>query len=120
MSVQGLEPAIHRAVKDDVPRRNQGSAPRGKSLFHAPDFLCRHRVPRANHAAMSSRPWIHTYIGADERSACDVIRLDPLKFHAEMVMRYVNQAGARRVRRRLPVFSTGRRGADIADGLKTR
>ena len=63
---------------------------------------------------MTARAHIHFYVRADVRCPGDVARLDAFVVHAQVVVRDVQQAGARRERRWLEVFRARGRWADVA------
>ncbi len=115
--VDRLEPPLHRAVEDDVAGGDQGAAPGGEELLDLPARLVRRQIPGGEEAAVAAGAGVHPDVGADERRAGDVVRLHPLEVHAQVVVRHVEQPGARREGGRLPVLGARRRRADLADGL---
>src|SRR5690606_33601767 len=90
-SIQGLEPALHRSIEDDIPRRDDCAAPHGKLLFDRPDFLTGADVPSCEFAAVTAGPRLHMHVGADEGGARDIadLRLDDI--HAEIVVRQIDE-----------------------------
>ena len=53
--VDGLEPAVERAVEDDVARRRERAAPHRERLLDPPDLPARRRVPRDELALVAAR-----------------------------------------------------------------
>ena len=66
-SHRGFEPSVHRAVEDDVGRRDERAAPHRKVLFHRPDFLRVDRIPSAEDAAVAAGAGVHLDVRADVR-----------------------------------------------------
>src|ERR1700722_11638577 len=89
------------------------AAPRRQVLLDGPDRLVLYRIPGGELAAIATGAGLADDLGADERCASDVADGPALPIHAQVLMRYVHQAGRRRKRRRIPVLESGRRRADV-------
>ena len=74
-------------------------------------------IPSAEFAAMTSEAGPHLELRSDVRRAGDVAGLRDKRVLAEVLLRDVEQPGARRPGGRLPVLRARRRRADIADDL---
>src|SRR5688572_7538248 len=94
--VDGFEPAIHRAVEDHVAGGCQCAAPRHERLFDLPRRLSPRRIPCRDLTEMAARSGVEHRLGANVRCARDVADLHRLKVHAQVVVRHIEQAGARR------------------------
>src|SRR4051812_29099413 len=112
--VERLEGPVHRAVEDNVARRDERAAPHGEALVHAPALLRRDRIPGGELAAMTARTGLHRHIGADIGRARDVRGLVGDGVLTKVLVRNVEELSARRPRRGLPVLGTWRRRTDIA------
>src|SRR5204862_1740960 len=75
LRVDRLEPAVHRAVEDDVSGRGERSAVDREALLHRPYFSALAHVPRDELSAMSARAGVVTQCGAEVGRAGDVVRL---------------------------------------------
>src|SRR5207302_2855383 len=115
--VHGLEPAVHGAVEDDVAGGGQRAAPDGEALAQRPRRALGHRIPRRKGATLAPGAGVHPHDRADVRRAGDIARVHRLEVHAEVLVRDVEEAGAWRPRRRLPVLGAGRGGAYVAHDL---
>ena len=108
--VDRLEPALHRSVEDDVAGGGERAAPDREVLLDRPGRLARCRTSQAvNSPRLPPGPGSCCTFGADVRRAGDVVRLDALAVHAQVLVRDVEQPGPRREGRRLPVLGARRR-----------
>src|SRR5205085_6055224 len=86
--VDRFEPAVHRAVEDDVAARRQYAAVhRELLLLHTPHFSRADRIPRYELALVPPGTAVHPDARAKVRRARDVVRLRPLVIHACVVRR---------------------------------
>ena len=110
--VKRLEPAFHGAVEDQATGRGERPAVRGEVLLVLPHGLALHRVPGDEVATVAARAREHPHDRADVRLTGGVLHLDAFIVHADVVRRDVEEAGHRRVRRRLLILEADRGGAD--------
>ncbi|MEJ0047874.1 MAG: hypothetical protein WDN04_18445 [Rhodospirillales bacterium] len=68
-SIHGLEPAIHGAVKNQIPGGHQGALQSGRSSLIFQAAVLPDRIPRREFAAIPAGPWFHDDVRADERRA---------------------------------------------------
>ena len=120
LGVDRLEPAIHRSVEGDVAGGHQRAAPDREFLCDRPHLGALDRVPGHELAAIPAGSGIHVDRRADIGRAGDVADLAGLEVHAEVLVRHVEQLGARRPRGRLPVLRAGRGRTDVLDRLAER
>src|SRR5271154_7416128 len=113
LGIDGFEPAIHGSVENQSAGGGHRPAPQRQILLDGPDRLALHRIPGGELAAIAAGSGLGDDLGADERRASDVADGPALPIHAQVLMRYVHQAGRRRKRRRIPVLESGRRRADV-------
>src|SRR5882724_18510 len=104
LGVDALEPAFHGAVEDQAAGRGKRPAVRGEVLLDLPDDLALHRIPGDEPAAIPAGARKHPHDRADVRLTGGVLDFDALVVHADVVCRDVEEAGLRRVRRRLLIL----------------
>src|SRR5271169_1402508 len=113
LGIDGFEPAIHCSVENQSAGGGHRAAPQRQVLLDGPDRLALYRIPGGELAAIAAGASLGDDVGTDERRAGDVAHGLALPIHAQVLVRYVHQAGRRRKRRRIPVLEPGRRRADV-------
>src|SRR6267378_3790687 len=93
--IDGFEPAVQRAVEDDVARSDHAPAPHGELLFDLPDGAATRRIPRDERAPVATRTDDVWRRRADVRRPRNARYGRRLEVHTEIVRRGVEQAGAR-------------------------
>src|ERR1043166_640887 len=91
-----LNPPAHRPEENTVPRRDDRPAPDRKVLLYGPDLSAVHGVPGAQLAAVAALTGVHLHVHADEGRALAAVGRGALLVHAEVLVRGVDEAGARR------------------------
>src|SRR5882724_7395239 len=112
LGVNRLEPAFHRAVEDQAAGGRHCAAVSREVLLDLPFHGAGHGIPGDETATIAARAREHPHDGAHVGLACRILDLDALVVHADVVGRHVEQAGNRRIRRRLLILEADRRGAD--------
>src|SRR4051794_34816850 len=112
--IDSFEPAVHRAVEDQVGRGRRGAAPHRKILLDTPELAPFRDVPGRELAAVAARAGIHPDLAADIGRPGDIADLGVLGVVAQIVVRNVQHAVLWRVGRGLPVLGAWRGGTDIA------
>ncbi len=115
--VDGLEPSVQCAVKNQIACRRKRATPQRQILFDLPRGTAFLHVPCGEGSAVAARARIHFDIGADVRCAGDVVGLVGCPIHAEICVGNVNQAGTRGVRGRVPILGAGRGRTNVAHHL---
>src|SRR5689334_20528644 len=80
------EPSFERAVKYDITAgREHARINRQDLILDAPRLLRVSDVPRYQLSLVSPGAWVHLHVGAEVRSAGNVVRLDPFIVHTRVV-----------------------------------
>src|SRR3954469_13748760 len=114
--MDGFEPPFHGTVKYHVAGRRHDAAPDREILLDRPPLAGILHIPRAELAPVAARAWLHLYFRTDVGRAGVVVRLQALPGLAEIIVRNVEQPGARRVSRWIPVLGARRGRTDVANG----
>ena len=113
LRVDRLEPAVHRPVERHVARGHDGAAPHRQFFRNAPYLLVVDDIPCEELAALATGAGVHLHVGADVGRSLDVAHLEAFHVHAKVLMRHVQKAGTRRVRRWLPILGARRGRTDF-------
>src|SRR5215213_5881132 len=113
--MNGFEPAFHRAVEHDVSGGRDDTAPDWEVFLDRPALARVLHVPPAELATMATRPRLHFDFCANVRRAGDVVRLEALPVHAQIVVRDVDKPRSWRIRGWIPVLRAGCSRANVAN-----
>ena len=95
LRINRLEPPFHRAVEHDVARGRNGTAPDREIFFDLPCGPLVHGVPRCNKTAVAAWARVEFIVAANIRRPRDVVRLDALYVHANILMWDIEEPGLR-------------------------
>ena len=113
LRVDRAEPAVGGAVEDEVTGGRQGAAHRHELLLDRPDLLAGDRIPGHELAPVAAGRGVALHLHAVVRRAGDVRLRVVGDVHADVEDAGVDEPGARRERRRLPVLAADVGRADV-------